>query len=231
MSMSGITWLRATDPPDALPPTQFALLEPNGLLAVGGALTPEWLVHAYLRGIFPWYSDGQPILWWTPDPRSVLFPEEFHVSRSLARTLRKAGYETRTDSAFESVVAGCAAPRRGESGTWITRAMHDSYVELHRRGLAHSIETWCAGRLVGGLYGVALGGVFFAESMYYLERDASKVAVARLVDECRERGIVLIDCQMATRHLQSLGARQLPRLEFEALLARHARPAPRLWRT
>ena len=229
--MSGITWIRATDPPEALPPTRVALAEPNGLLAVGGALTPEWLVHAYLRGVFPWYSDGQPILWWAPDPRFVLFPGEFHLSRSLAKTLRNAGYETRTDSAFAAVVAGCAAPRHGESGTWITPAMHDSYVELHHRGLAHSIETWRSGRLVGGLYGVALGDVFFAESMYHAERDASKVAIARLVDECRERGIVLIDCQMATRHLQSLGARQLPRLEFEALLARHARPVPQLWRT
>ncbi len=229
--MSGITWISATDPPEALPPTRVALIEPNGLLAVGGALTPEWLVHAYQRGVFPWYSDGQPILWWAPDPRFVLFPEEFHLSRSLAKTLRNAGYETRTDSAFAAVVAGCAAPRQGESGTWITPAMYDSYVELHRRGLAHSIETWRAGRLVGGLYGVALGDVFFAESMYHTERDASKVAIARLVDACRERGIVLIDCQMATRHLQSLGARQLPRLEFEALLARHARPVPQLWRT
>lgn len=229
--MSGITWIRETDPPETLPPTRCALLEPNGLLAIGGALTPAWLVHAYTRGVFPWYSDGQPILWWTPDPRAVLFPAEFHVSRSLARTLRSARYETRTDTAFAAVVAGCAAPRRGESGTWITPAMVDSYVELHRRGLAHSVETWRDGRLVGGVYGVALDGVFFGESMYHVERDASKVALARLVDECRPRGIALIDCQMATRHLHSLGARAVPRDEFEALLARHARPVPRLWRT
>jgi len=227
--MSEITFIQKTDPPEALPPTRLALEAPNGLLAVGGALTPEWLVHAYTRGVFPWYSEGQPILWWTPDPRTVLFPEEFHVSRSLARTLRSAGYETRLDSAFAAVVDGCAAPRPGEPGTWITPAMHDSYVELHRRGLAHSVEAWRSGSLVGGLYGVALGGVFFGESMYHLERDASKVALARLVEECRARDIALIDCQMATQHLHSLGARPVPRGEFEALLVRHARLTPGLW--
>lgn len=228
--MSGVTWIRETDPPEALPATRHALLEPNGLLAIGGALTPEWLVHAYRRGVFPWYSEGQPILWWTPDPRSVLFPGEFRVSRSLARTLRNAGYETRLDSAFAEVVAGCAAPRRGETGTWITAAMHDSYVELHRRGLAHSVEAWHDGRLVGGLYGVALGGVFFGESMFHLARDASKVAMARLVQECHGRGIALIDCQMATRHLDSLGARPMAREAFEALLARHVRVEASTWR-
>lgn len=227
--MSGVTSIRETDPPEALPPTRFALTEPNGLLAIGGALTPEWLVHAYRRGVFPWFSEGQPILWWTPNPRSVLFPGEFRLSRSLAKTLRNGGYETRADSAFEAVVRGCAAPRRGEPGTWITPAMHDSYVELHRRGLAHSVEAWRGGRLVGGLYGVALGGVFFGESMFHVERDASKVAFARLVEECRRRGIALIDCQMATRHLHSLGARSLPRDEFEALLARHVRPGSGTW--
>lgn len=229
--MSGITWIRESDPPEALPPTRMALVEPNGLLAIGGALTPAWLMHAYQRGVFPWYSDGQPILWWTPDPRTVLFPAEFHLSRRLARTLRSGRFETRLDTAFEAVVAGCAAPRRGESGTWITPAMHESYVELHRLGFAHSIECWRKGRLVGGLYGVALGGVFFGESMFHVERDASKVAIARLVEECRARGIELIDCQMATAHLGSLGARPLPRHEFEELLALHARAVPGLWRT
>lgn len=228
--MSGITWIREADPPEALPPTRLALREPNGLLAIGGALTPEWLVHAYSRGVFPWFSDGQPILWWTPDPRSVLFPGDFRVSRSLARTLRNAGYETRLDGAFAAVVAGCAAPRHSQPGTWITPTMHDSYLALHRRGLAHSVETWREGRLVGGLYGVALGDVFFGESMFHVERDASKVALARLVDECRQRGIVLIDCQVATPHLDSLGARPVARQRFEALLARHVRTEPRLWR-
>lgn len=228
--MSGITWIRETDPPAALPATRLALREPNGLLAIGGALTPEWLVHAYSRGVFPWFSDGQPILWWTPDPRSVLFPAEFHVSRSLAKTQRNAGYETRLDSAFARVVAGCAAPRHGQPTTWITDVMHDSYVELHRRGLAHSIETWRDGHLVGGLYGVQLGGVFFGESMFHLERDASKVALARLVEECPRRGVALIDCQVATPHLDSLGARPLAREEFEVLLARHVRTEPALWR-
>lgn len=228
--MPDVTWIDETAPPEALPPTRLALQEPNGLLAMGGALRPEWLVHAYLRGVFPWYAEGQPILWWTPDPRTVLFPAEFHRSRSLTRTLRRARFETRTDSAFAAVVAGCAAPRRDESGTWITPAMQEAYLDLHGRGLAHSVEAWRNGRLAGGIYGVALGGVFFGESMYSLETDASKVALARLVEECRRRDMAVIDCQMATRHLHSLGARPIPRREFEALLQRHATVEPQLWR-
>jgi len=228
--MSGVIWINETDPPAALPPSRFALKEPNGLLAVGGALTPEWLVHAYRAGVFPWYSEGQPVLWWTPDPRAVLFPGEFRRSRSLRRSIRNRGYETRIDTAFVQVVAACAQPRRREPGTWITPAMHESYVELHRRGLAHSIETWRSGELVGGLYGVALGRVFFGESMFTRATDASKVALARLVTECATRGIELIDCQMATDHLASLGSRCIPRRRFEALLARHCQDGADLWR-
>lgn len=228
--MSGIPWLKPTDPPAALPPTHGALREPNGLLAIGGALSTEWLVHAYGRGAFPWYTDGQPILWWSPDPRAVLFPAEFHCSRSLARTLRRRGLETRIDTAFDTVVEACAGPRAGEPGTWITAAMRHAYSRLYRAGLAHSIETWRGDALVGGLYGVALGRVFYGESMFSRERDASKVAVARLVAEALARGVALIDCQMASAHLASLGSRGIPRDEFEALLAAHADPAIQLWR-
>jgi leucyl/phenylalanyl-tRNA--protein transferase len=228
--MSGIAWLQKTDPPAALPPTTRALKEPNGLLAVGGALSPEWLIHAYAHGVFPWYSAEQPILWWAPDPRAVLLPEEFRVSRSLARSMRRRGYETRIDTAFEAVIEACAGPRHGSAGTWITREMHAAYVELHERGLAHSFETWAGGELVGGLYGVALGRMFFGESMFTRETDASKVALVRLVGECRRHAVPLIDCQMPSPHLASLGSRSLPRREFEQALARLvAQPAP-AWR-
>jgi len=228
--MSGIIWINETDPPAALPPSRYALKEPNGLLAVGGALTPEWLVHAYRAGVFPWYSEGQPVLWWTPDPRAVLFPDEFRCSRSLRKSLRNRGFETRLDTAFEEVVTACAQPRRRDAGTWITPAMHESYVELHRRGLAHSIETWRDGELVGGLYGVTLGRAFFGESMFTRATDASKVALARLVDECRARGVGLIDCQMATDHLASLGSRCIPRTQFESLLDHLCGDGIELWR-
>ncbi|MGH8243643.1 MAG: leucyl/phenylalanyl-tRNA--protein transferase [Steroidobacteraceae bacterium] len=228
--MSGIAWLKKTDLPSALPPTSRALTEPNGLLAVGGALTPEWLVHAYRHGAFPWYSAEQPILWWAPDPRAVLLPVEFHRSRSLARSIRKRGYVTRIDTAFEAVIEACAGPRRGMAGTWITPEMHQAYVALHRRGLAHSIETWQGERLVGGLYGVALGRAFFGESMFTRETDASKVALSRLVDECHRRGVPLIDCQMPSPHLASLGSRNLPRAQFEAELARLVGGDELLWR-
>jgi leucyl/phenylalanyl-tRNA--protein transferase len=228
--MSGITWLQRTDPPSALPPTSRALTEPNGLLAVGGALTPEWLIHAYRHGAFPWFSAEQPILWWAPDPRAVLRPSEFRVSRSLARSIRNRGYGTRIDTAFEAVIEACAGPRRGMAGTWITREMHDAYVELHQRGRAHSIETWHGDHLVGGLYGVGLGRAFFGESMFTRATDASKVALARLVDECRRRGVPLIDCQMPSPHLSILGSRCLPRARFEAELARLVDEPDLLWR-
>ena len=214
--MSGVPplpWLEAADGPAALPDAASALGEPNGLLAIGGALTPEWLLGAYRRGIFPWFSRGQPILWWSPDPRAVVDPARFRPSRSLGQSIRNRGYETRIDTAFEAVVMGCAAPRT-DGGTWILPSMQRAYQELHRLGHAHSVETWAAGRLVGGLYGVRLGGMFFGESMYSAARDASKVALARLVTEARATGIGLIDCQMPTPHLASLGAESLPRAEF-----------------
>lgn len=228
--MSGIAWLQKTDPAEAMPPTSHALREPNGLLAVGGALTPEWLIHAYRHGVFPWFSAEQPILWWAPDPRAVLLPSEFRISRSLARSIRNRGYVTRIDTAFEAVVEACAGPRRGMAGTWITDDMREAYAALHRRGLAHSIETWHESRLVGGLYGVALGRIFFGESMFTRARDASKVALAHLMRECQRLDVPLIDCQLPSPHLTSLGSRNLPRAEFESRLAGLVDAEALLWR-
>jgi leucyl/phenylalanyl-tRNA---protein transferase len=219
--MKTITWLSPQDAPERFPPLERALDEPPGLLAAGGDLSAPRLLAAYRRGIFPWYSPGQPVLWWSPDPRAVLFPSEFRCSRSLAKTLRNGGFETRVDHDFEAVIEGCAAPRPGSAGTWITREMRTAYLELHRQGHAHSIETYLEGRLAGGLYGVRLGGVFFGESMFSRERDASKAALARLVDLCRTEAIAVIDCQLSSRHLESLGSRLVPRSEFQALLREH----------
>jgi leucyl/phenylalanyl-tRNA--protein transferase len=223
-------WLPDDASPDALPPPGLALDDPDGLLAVGGALTPAWLLHAYRHGVFPWYSAGQPILWWSPDPRAVLFPGEFRLSRSLAQSIRNRGYETRLDTAFAAVIDACAAPRAHDSGTWITSEMRAAYLALHHEGAALSVETWHGDALVGGLYGVTIGRVFYGESMFARGRDASKVALAQLVDECRQRDVRLIDCQMATAHLFSLGSRSIPRVEFLRLLAAWAEPTLRLWR-
>jgi leucyl/phenylalanyl-tRNA---protein transferase len=202
------------------------LREPSGLLAAGGDLSPARLLSAYERGVFPWYSAQQPILWWAPDPRMVLFPAEFKVSRSLGKTLRNGGFDCRFDTAFGATIRACAAPRRSGADTWLNAEMIDSYEELHRRGYGHSVETWRGDELVGGLYGLQLGGVFFGESMFSGERDASKVALARLVEQCRRRGIELIDCQIASSHLASLGAREVSRNEFAHLLHRCARRVP-----
>jgi leucyl/phenylalanyl-tRNA--protein transferase len=203
-----------------------ALREPPGLLAAGGDLKPARLLAAYERGVFPWYSAQQPILWWSPDPRMVLFPEEFNCSRSLAKTLRNGPYSTRADTDFGATIRACAAPRRSGADTWLNKDMIASYEQLHELGFGHSIETYAAGELVGGLYGIALGQVFFGESMFSLKRDASKVALARLIEECRARDIRLIDCQVASLHLASLGARELSRAQFAALLRRYARRSP-----
>ncbi len=216
-----ITWLSPQDAPDWFPPIEHALDEPSGLLAAGGDLSPARLLAAYERGIFPWYSPGQPVLWWSPDPRAVLFPEEFRCSRSLAKRIRNGGFVTTLNRDFRGVIQACAAPRPGSPGTWITPEMQAAYLELHRLGYAHSVETWHDGVLVGGLYGVRLGGVFFGESMFSRERDASKVALARLVQVCQRNSIVVIDCQIASRHLRSLGSREIPRARFLALLGRH----------
>jgi leucyl/phenylalanyl-tRNA--protein transferase len=205
---------------------EHALLEPPGLLAAGGDLSPARLLAAYERGVFPWYSAQQPILWWSPDPRMVLFPQEFKCSRSLRKTLRNGPYTTRVDHAFGAIIRACAAPRRGGPDTWLNKDMIASYELLHELGFSHSIETYEAGRLAGGLYGIQLGQVFFGESMFSTGRDASKVALARLVEECRRRDIHLIDCQVASSHLASLGAREVSRDRFVALLQRYARRSP-----
>jgi leucyl/phenylalanyl-tRNA---protein transferase len=215
-----ITWLSPKDAPEWFPPPEQALDDPAGLLAAGGDLSCPRLLAAYRRGIFPWYSPGQPVLWWSPDPRAVLFPEEFRVSRSLAKTLRNGAFNLTADEDFPGVIDGCAAPRAHSPGTWITAEMRGAYLELHRLGHAHSIEAWLEGALTGGLYGVRLGGVFFGESMFSRARDASKVALAHLVALCRRNGIAVIDCQLASRHLESLGARSIPRAQFQALLAK-----------
>ncbi len=224
-----LPWLTAAH---EFPPLATALSEPNGLLAVGGDLAPERLLAAYRRGIFPWYSPGEPILWWSPDPRMVLFPAEFKVSRSLGRTLRRGGYEVRLDTAFARVIAACAqTPRRGQHGTWIVPEMQAAYRRLHELGLAHSVETWVDGELVGGLYGIALGRMFYGESMFSWRSDASKIAVAHLAAYLERLGFGMVDCQMHTTHLASLGAREIPRDDFiarlDALVA--AGPAPGPW--
>lgn len=224
--MKTITWLTPDGDPEWLPPIEQALDEPNGLLAAGGDLTPRRLIAAYRRGVFPWFAAGQPILWWAPDPRAVLVPAEFRCSRSLAKTMRNRGFELVVDRAFEAVIAACAAPRDGHFGTWITPEMQSAYTELHRQGFAHSIETWLDGTLVGGLYGLRLGGIFFGESMFSHERDASKAALAHLVSLSVRGGIALIDCQLASRHLASLGSRGIPRARFQALLREHVSTAP-----
>ena len=205
---------------------EHALREPPGLLAAGGDLSPARLLAAYERGVFPWYSAQQPILWWSPDPRMVLFPPEFKCSRSLRKTLRNGPYSTRADHAFGATIRACAAPRRCGPDTWLNKDMIASYEQLHELGFSHSIETYEAGRLAGGLYGIQLGQVFFGESMFSLGRDASKVALARLVEECRARDIQLIDCQVASSHLASLGAREVSRDRFAALLQRYVRRIP-----
>jgi leucyl/phenylalanyl-tRNA---protein transferase len=227
--MSSIAWL--SDDEDAFPPVTRALAEPDGLLAVGGTLSPRRLITAYEQGVFPWYAEGQPVLWWSPDPRAVLFPAELRVSRSLRKRVRNAGIGTRLDTAFAAVIEHCAEPRASGEGTWLTADMIGAYTELHALGLAHSVESWRGGELVGGLYGVRLGRVFFGESMFSRTADASKVALVRLIDEARARGIVMIDCQIASPHLQSLGSRSIPRTEFITLLAQHCRPhQPGSWK-
>ena len=224
-----IPWLRANAP---FPPVARALNEPNGLLAAGGELSLRRLLDAYHHGIFPWYSEGQPILWWSPDPRMVVFPAEFAPRRSLAKVLRNRAYEIRCDTAFERVMRACAGtPREGQDGTWITDEIVAGYCALHAAGHAHSIETWMDGELVGGLYGVSIGRAFYGESMFSHRTDASKIAFAHLVDFLHENACGIIDCQMNTGHLASLGAREIPRAAFIALLERLTRePAITGWR-
>lgn len=218
-----IPWL--TDRP-VFPPVERALTEPNGLLAAGGRLAPEWLLAAYRHGIFPWYSEGEPILWWSPDPRLVLFPRAVRITRSLRKTLRQRRFEVRFDTAFETVMRECAAPRTPGGGTWITEHVLQAYCRMHELGYAHSVECWQDGRLVGGLYGMALGRAFFGESMFSRVSDASKVALAHLARFLEARDFAVIDCQMTTPHLLSMGACEIARREFSAGLTEWTRTGP-----
>lgn len=219
-----IPWL-GSEP--LFPPATQALREPNGLLAAGGDLSPRRILAAYAGGIFPWFSEGEPILWWSPAPRMVLFPAEIKISRSLAKTLRNRRYEIRVDSAFGDVMRACAAPRDGQPGTWIVPEMVAAYCRLHDLGFAHSFETWMDGELVGGLYGMAIGRMFYGESMFSRRPDASKIAFAHMAWHLRRQGVEMVDCQMHTPHLQSLGARLVSREAFLATLREKIRqPQP-----
>jgi leucyl/phenylalanyl-tRNA--protein transferase len=213
-------WLSADSPPE-FPPTDNALREPDGLIAAGGDLSEARLLAAYRRGIFPWYDARQPILWWTPDPRAVLLPGDFHASRSLLRTIRRRDWRITVNRDFAAVVDRCAEPRPGQGGTWITPEMRDAYVGMHEAGWGHSVEVWLDGLMVGGVYGLAIDRVFFGESMFSAAADASKIALLRLVSLVEADGFGLFDCQVHTGHLQSLGARNLPRADFEQLLSRY----------
>jgi leucyl/phenylalanyl-tRNA---protein transferase len=224
-----IRWLGPRDP---FPPIEVALTEPNGLLAAGGDLTVARLLDAYARGIFPWSAEDEPMLWWSPDPRMVLFVDELHVSRSLRRRIRSADLKVTADMAFAEVVNGCADPRRDGDGTWITAEVFEAYDTLHNQGHAHSIEVWAGDDLAGGLYGVTVGRMFYGESMFARVSDASKIALAFLVRQLARWGFDMIDCQMTTPHLASLGAREIPRREFIARLRRltAAPSVPAPWR-
>jgi leucyl/phenylalanyl-tRNA--protein transferase len=223
-----IPWL--SEP--VFPPVSRALAEPNGLIAAGGALSPEWLLAAYRRGIFPWFSEGEPILWWSPDPRMVLRPGQVRVTRSLGKTLRRGQFDVRVDTAFAQVIAACGSLRAQTTGTWITPQMQAAYCRLHELGFAHSVESWQDGQLVGGLYGVALDRAFFGESMFSTVSDASKVALVHLSQCLERRGFGVIDCQMTTSHLRSMGGVEIPRAQFVRELADliDAAPAPQDWR-
>ncbi|MDR1229288.1 MAG: leucyl/phenylalanyl-tRNA--protein transferase [Azoarcus sp.] len=217
--------------------TDFSAIDPDlgrpdGLVAAGGELSPEWLLAAYRRGIFPWFGKGDPILWWNPDPRLVIFPSEIRIHRSLRRILRQQRFEVRIDTAFPAVIAACAAPRKPGNATWIVPAMRTAYIEMHELGYAHSVECWREGQLAGGLYGLALGRVFFGESMFSRETDASKVALVHLANLLEATGFAMIDCQMTTSHLLSMGAREIARSQFCALLEQWASAEgepPRRW--
>ncbi len=226
-----IPWVRPGSP---FPRVTAALDAPNGLLCVTRDLSATRLIEAYRQGIFPWYSADEPVLWWSPDPRMVLYTTEFRVSRSLGKHLKRlaqadAPFEVTLDRCFEQVMRACGAPRPGQDGTWITEPMLAAYVELHRRGLAHSVETWRNGELVGGLYGVALGRMFYGESMFTRVTDASKIALACLVRLLSFEKVPVIDCQQNTSHLASLGAREIPRSEFCAHVAAAVRASPIDW--
>lgn len=227
--MTTVPWL---DPVVySFPPVEHALEEPNGLLAAGGDLCAGRLIEAYRRGIFPWYESPQPILWWSPSPRMVLFPDKVHVSRSLEKRFKRQEYQLSFDRAFEQVIVHCSSvDREGQAGTWIGEEMITAYQELYQLGHAHSVESWYDGELVGGLYGLAIGQVFFGESMFSLRTDASKVAFVHLARQLQAWGFALIDCQVANPHLVSLGAEEIDRDQFLGIIDRHIdRPGPVNW--
>ena len=218
MKSPNITWISSDDPPEAFPEIESAFDIPDGLLAAGGDLSPERLLYAYRHGIFPWYDSGQPILWWSPDPRCVLRPHEFHVSKRLRRSLSRSKLEVSFNQAFSAVIAACAEDRIGQQGTWITDDMADAYSRLHQQGWAHSIEIWQENRLAGGLYGLAIGQAFFGESMFSRQTNASKAAMLALCQQMVLNDFEILDCQVESPHLVSLGASLMPRNKFAAVL-------------
>lgn len=220
MKSPNITWISSDDPPEAFPEIESAFDIPDGLLAAGGDLSPERLLYAYQHGIFPWYDSGQPILWWSPDPRCVLRPHEFHASKRLRRSLSRSKLEVSFNQAFSAVIAACAEDRIGQQGTWITDDMADAYSRLHQQGWAHSIEIWQENRLVGGLYGLAIGRAFFGESMFSRQTNASKAAMLALCQQMVLNDFEILDCQVESPHLVSLGASLMPRNKFAAVLRR-----------
>lgn len=228
-----LTVLDPLRPEQPFPAPEKALREPDGLLAIGGCLSPQRIINAYRHGIFPWYGPGEPILWWSPDPRLVLIPEQLKVSRSLKKTLRKNIFQFSFDLAFTEVIEACAEPRQRQSGTWITEEMKQAYDLLHRQGIAHSVETWLDGELVGGLYGLAIGRVFFGESMFHRQTDASKAAFVHLVRNLTAWDFQLVDCQVHTEHLVSLGAVEIARKDFLNRLRQlcDQAPAEQAWQT
>lgn len=219
MNQTRIAWLSPADPPDSFPDVSRALTEPDGLLAAGGDLSPERLLAAYTRGIFPWFEAGQPVLWWSPDPRCVLYPEKLHASRRLRQQSRNSSAELRFNTAFDAVIRACARKRRSQQGTWITADMISAYESLHRDGWAHSVETWDEHGLAGGLYGLCIGKVFFGESMFSARPNTSKMAMLGLAQHMQAAGIELLDCQVASPHLFTLGAEFMSRAKFSAFLA------------
>lgn len=227
--MIHLPWL---DPEQiAFPSTEHAMTEPNGLLAAGGELSSDWLLHAYNKGIFPWFSDGEPILWWSPSPRTVIYTNELHISKSLAKTIKKQAFHISFDQAFTDVMVACAKPRenQGNEGTWITDEVITAYIHLHELGHAHSVEVWHESVLVGGVYGIALGRMFFGESMFSRVSNGSKIALFYLARQLKEWQYVAIDCQVYNPHLERMGAQEISRATFESLLSQHVENIPCHW--
>jgi leucyl/phenylalanyl-tRNA--protein transferase len=225
MKSPQIAWISSDDPPEAFPDIERAFDVPDGLLAAGGDLSEARLLYAYRHGIFPWFNEGQPILWWSPDPRCIIVPGKLHVSRRLRRSLRRSDFVVRFNSAFDDVVSACASDRPGQDGTWITPEMHASYVRMNAAGWAHAIEIWRDDTLVGGLYGLAIGGVFFGESMFSRVSDASKAAMLALCTVIDAHGFALLDCQVESPHLVNMGAELIPRRRFADILDERCEPA------